>query len=360
MSTAEETSHRFGLQPTALRRQQRSLRVGLAWYLTGGLTLTGLAVWSAGQPAGASAATLIALSAIQVDYFAYVVAAQLWLISRDLRRAGTPAGELVLDHEGIRIGREQIAWRDVASVRVRRRGVPHVAVAARRPGVRWPRTRRRKWAIRNSFYGVHLDELAAAFERYSPVVDAARPLRPARDDEAGTMTFFFNDWILRAQRHHHLKSLLVLPVMLGPAVAGLLIVRQPLPATFVVIVGCGFMVTEWAKVAKLSRLLRISRGGLGRLLLTPDHLKLAGTDVPIPWSHVQGATIARGKRPGLSGVVACPDPEPEPRCRFRDRRISFHIAQSLYFSTPDEIGAAFGRYTRVGNEAEEADGDGFP
>lgn len=122
----------------------------------------------------------------------------------------------------------------------------------------------------------------------------------------------------------------------------------------------GFMVTEWAKVAKLSRLLRISRGGLGRLLLTPDHLKLAGADVPIPWSHVQGATIARGKRPGLSGIVACPDPEPEPGCRFRGRRISFHIAQSLYFSTPDDIGAAFGRYTRVGNEPEEAGGDGFP
>src|ERR1700747_1156271 len=131
MPTAEETSHRFGLQPTALRRQQRSLRIALAWYLTGGMILTGFAVWSVGQPAGASAVTLISLSAAQVDYFAYVVVTQLWLIGRDLRRAGTPAGELVLNHEGIRIGREQNAWRDVASVRVRRRGVPHIAVTVR-------------------------------------------------------------------------------------------------------------------------------------------------------------------------------------------------------------------------------------
>jgi hypothetical protein len=368
MPTAEETSHRFGLQPTALRRQQRSLRIALAWYLTGGMILTGFAVWSVGQPAGASAVTLISLSAAQVDYFAYVVVTQLWLIGRDLRRAGTPAGELVLDHEGIRIGREQNAWRDVASVRVRRRGVPHIAVTVRRaggrwpggrwPGGRWPGGRRSKRAIRNSFYGVHLDELASAFERYTPVVDAARPRRPAHDDEAGTVTFFFNDWVLRAQRHHHLKSLLVLPVMLGPAAAGLLIVHQPLPAAFIIVVGCGFMVIEWAKVAKLSRLLRISRGGLGRLLLTPEHLKLAGTDVPIPWSHVQGATVARGNRPGLRGTVACPDPEPEaePRCRFRGRRIPFHIAQSLYCTTPDDIGAAFGRYTRVGNAPD----DSFP
>ena len=114
------------------------------------------------------------------------------------------------------------------------------------------------------------------------------------------------------------------------------------------------MVTEWGRVTKLSRLLRISRGGLGRLLLTPEHLKLAGTDVPIPWSHVQEATVARGKRPGLGGTVACPDPEPEPQCRFRGRRISFHIAQSLYYSTPDDIGAAFGRYTRVGNASDDS------
>jgi hypothetical protein len=133
--------------------------------------------------------------------------------------------------------------------------------------------------------------------------------------------------------------------MLGPAVAGLLIARQPVPAAFVLIVVCGFIVLEWARVVKLSRLLRISRGGLGRLLLAREHLKLAGTDVPIPWSHVQEATISRGTRPGLSGIIACP--EPEPQCRFRGRRISFHIAQSLYYSTPDEIGAAFGRYTRV-------------
>jgi hypothetical protein len=255
MPTAEETSHRFRLQPAALRRQQRSLRVALAWYLTGAMVLTGFAVWSAGQPAGVGATALIALSAAQVGYFASVAVVRLWQVRRDLRRAGTPAGELALDR--------------------------------------------------------------------------------------------FNDWVLRPLRYYHLWSLWAIPLMLGPAGAGLFIMHQSLAATFVLVVGCGFAFIEGAKVAMVSRLLRVSRRGLGRLLLTPDYLKLPGTDVPVPWSHVQGATVVRGQRPGLAAVVVCPDPDPVSDCKLRDRRSPFHIAESLYYTTADDIGAAFARYTDV-------------
>ena len=36
-----------------------------------------------------------------------------------------------------------------------------------------------------------------------------------------------------------------------------------------------------------------------------------------------------------------------PRCPVRDRTIAVHIAESLYYPTADDIGAAFGRFTHV-------------
>lgn len=343
MPDADELPQRYELQLAPLRRGVRALRVAVAWYLSGAVILTALAAWSASRPADAAAAALIALSAAQVDYFAYAAVARLWLVSRDLRRVGTPAGQLALDSEGVRIGHEVIDWRQVEKVRARRRGVPsHIELTVRRP-----EGRRRKRRIYNRYYDVYLDELAAAFGRKAPVAGAGQPRRPARDEATGTITFFFNDWVLRPLRYYHLWSLWEIPLMFGPAGAGLFIMHQSLAATFVLAAGCGFALLECAKVAVTSRLLRVSRRGLGRLVLTPDYLKLPGTDVPVPWSHVQGATVVRGQRPGLAGVVACPDPDPASDCKLRGRRSPFHIAESLYYTTADDIGGAFARYTDV-------------
>ena len=344
MPDAEEIPQRFELRSADLRLGVRALRVAAAWYLSGGVILTALAAWSASRPADAAAAVLIALSAAQVDYFAYAAVVRLWQVSRDLGRVGTPSGELALDRERVRIGHELIDWRQVEKVRARRRGVPpHIELTVRQP----ERRRRRKRLIYNRYYGVYLDELAAAFERYAPVAGAGHPRRPVRDDETDTITFFFNDWVLRPLRLFHLWSLWAILLMLGPAWAGLFIMHQSLAATLVLVVGCGFALIEWARLAMASRLLRVSRRGLGRLVLTPDYLKLPGTDTPVPWSHVQGATVVRGRRPGLDAVVVCPDPDPAPDCKLRGRRSPFHIAESLYYTTADDIGAAFVRYTDV-------------
>jgi hypothetical protein len=96
-------------------------------------------------------------------------------------------------------------------------------------------------ARRTRYYGVYLDELAAAFERYAPVVGAGLPRRPVRDDETDTITFFFNDWVLRPLRFFHLWSLWAILLMLGPAWAGLFIMHQSLAATLVLVVGCGYV-----------------------------------------------------------------------------------------------------------------------
>jgi hypothetical protein len=123
--------------------------------------------------------------------------------------------------------------------------------------------------------------------------------------------------------------------------------RQWPLAALVLIVAAGLEVRLWRKLAMLAGLLKLSRAGRGRLLLTPEHVIWPGTDVAIPWSHVQGAAIARGQRPGLDGRVACPEPDPVRACRFRGHTISFHIAESLYHTTADDIGAAFARHTHV-------------
>ena len=187
--------------------------------------------------------------------------------------------------------------------------------------------------------------------------DPARPRPPVRDDAAGTVTFFLDDGALRAQRRRHLRSLWQLPALLGPAIAGLAAVHLPLVAAWALAVLAGLMLAQRSNLAKLARSLRLGRGGRGRLLLAPEHLMLAGTDVPIPWSHIHGAAMAGPDRPGLGGTISCPDPGPAHRCGFRGRTIRFHIAESLYGTTAAEIGAAFARYTRV---AASPDGPAGP
>ena len=93
MPDADEVPQRFELSSAPLRLGVRALRVAVAWYLSGAVILTALAAWSASRPADTAAAALIALSAAQVDYFAYAAVVRLWQISRDLPRVGTPAGE---------------------------------------------------------------------------------------------------------------------------------------------------------------------------------------------------------------------------------------------------------------------------
>jgi hypothetical protein len=345
MPDADPIPRRFGLRPDVLRAQRRILSRALAWYLPGAVALTAAAVWPEAGAGRTAARALIALGAAQVDYYAYVVVAQVRLNRRDLRLAGAPAGDLVLDGAGVRAGSRQLRWTDVTAVRVRRRGVPHVAVIARRRGLRRPTL-----AVRGGYYGASLDELAAVFERYAPVSDAGRPREPASDEAAGTVTFFFNDGVLRAQRGRHLRSLWRLPLMLGPAIAGLAALGRPggpLAAGALAALLGALLIIQRAKAARLSRLLRISRDGMGRLLLAPGYLTLAGTSVPIPWSHVQGAAVARDSRPGLNATVRCPDPDPSPGCKFRGRTIGVHVAESLYYTTADDIGAAFSRFTQV-------------
>src|SRR5215470_11067676 len=72
MPDADEIPQRYELRSAPLRLGLRALRVAVAWYLSGAVILTALAAWSASRPADAAAAALIALSAAQVDYFAYV------------------------------------------------------------------------------------------------------------------------------------------------------------------------------------------------------------------------------------------------------------------------------------------------
>jgi hypothetical protein len=347
MPDAERETRRFGLRPEVLSRQRRLLVIAIAWYLPGSLILIGATAWAATRPGGGLGAALIGVSGAQVTFFAVVVVWQLRVTDRDLRRAGTSAGELVIGADGVRIDGALVGWADLLSVRVSRRSTPYLVLTTRRPGGFRSGGRRGRRGIRGGSYGVRADELAAAFGRFTAVDDAARPRPPVRDDAAGTVTFFVDDGALRAQRRRHLRSLWQLPVLLGPAIAGLAVVHLPLVAAWALAVLAGLMLAQRSKLAKLARGLWLGRGGRGRLLLAPEHLMLAGTDVPIPWSHIHGAAMAGPDRPGLGGTISCPDPDPAHRCGFRGRTIRFHIAESLYCTTAAEIGAAFGRYTRV-------------
>jgi hypothetical protein len=140
--------------------------------------------------------------------------------------------------------------------------------------------------------------------------------------------------------------------MICPAIAGLFLAGQPLFASPVLALAVLLVVRQQHKLASLRRPLSLNRGGLGRLELTPDHITLAGTSHPIPWSHIQDATAVRNGRSGLSGVIVCPDSEPEPSCRFSNRTIKFHIDEALYNTTVDDIASAFARYTTVATSAD--------
>jgi hypothetical protein len=102
------------------------------------------------------------------------------------------------------------------------------------------------------------------------------------------------------------------------------------------------------RVRATDRLLALGKNGQGRLLLTPGDLTLAGTDVAIPWSHVQEAALVHGEEPRVTGVISCPDPDHDVgRCRFADRRISFSIGARMYATTIDDVAAAFGEHVPV-------------
>lgn len=336
----------FELNKAILRSQRRVLRLALACYLAGGLAVTAVAVWAVIRPASVIAAGLISISAVQVDYYVVVVIVQLWLVGRDLRRAGAPAGRLTLDRDGLDDGRRRVAWDQVTRVRGRRDRVPHVAVTWRRA----VRSRRRTIALRPAWYSVSLDAMAEAFERFVPIEVKVRPRAPAVDEPPGTVTFFVNLIGLQARRDRYRLSLVTLLTMIGPAAAGLFVAGQPVLASLLLVLAVLLVIREQRKLASLKRPLSLNRDDLGRLELTAEHIMLAGTKHPIPWSHVQDATARGNGRSGLSGVIACPGPEPESSCRFGNRTIKFHIDEALYNTTTDDLVAAFARYTTVATE----------
>lgn len=335
-----------------LRVQQRILRIALAFYLPGGLLFTAgtiwAAIWVARPLAKAVAAAFIGISAVQADYYLVAVIAQLWLAGRDLRRAGSPGGRLTLTGDGMDDGLRLIRWEQVTRVRLRRQGVPHIAVTWRRT----TRGRRRTVPIRPAWFKVSLDAMAAAFERYVVVEAKERPRAPVFDEPPGTVTFFVNLLGLRATRRRHVTSAWRLTLLLYPAATGLYAASQPVAAALLWLILVLLVIRQMGKLAKIKRLLRLDHGGLGRLELTADHVTLAGTSVAIPWSHIQDASAGRSDQPGLKGVIACPQHEPDPSCPFRNRTIKFHIGETLYNTTVDDISAAFGRYTAVTTSAD--------
>src|SRR5579859_7128183 len=138
----------FELNESVLRNQRRVLGVALACYLPAGLIMTAAAIWAAARPASGPAIALIAVSTVQVDYYVVVVIVQLWLASRDLRRAGSAAGRLTLDTAGLDDGLRRVGWPQVTRVRVRRDRVPHVAVTWRRGAQPALSSRRRTFPLR--------------------------------------------------------------------------------------------------------------------------------------------------------------------------------------------------------------------
>lgn len=342
--TAVAPTH-FELNSSILRRQRRVLGIALAWYLPAGLILTAAAAWAATRPGDLIPATLIGVGAAQVGYYVVAAIAQLVLSDRDLRRAGTAEGRLTLNGNGIHTGLKLITWPQVTKVRVRREGVPHVAVTWRRSA----RGRRRTMPLRPAWYNVSTDAMADAFERYVSIKIKVRPRAPAFDEPPGTVTFFVNLIGLRARRDRHRRGMWRLIAMLSPPAVGLAVAHQIAAAGILFAVLVLLVLRQLRKLAPLRRPLTLDRGGRGRLELTADHVTLAGTSVPIPWSHIKDASTAGSDgRSGISGVIACPDSESEPpSCRFINRTIKFHIDEELYNTTVDDIASAFARHTTV-------------
>jgi len=327
----------FALDAAVLRRRRRVILLALIVYLPGAVILIGLTAWAVSR--GTGPAILIGLSAIQVCCFAFICACQAIETERMLRRAGTPAGRLTLTATGADDGQRGWNWADVERVRAYRTSVPHLRVYLRMRG---------RVVCRNTIYGVGLDELIAAFEPFGPVADPDRPLAPARD-AAGTTTFFFNHWELTARRRRNLRTCWQIPLTAVPAAIGLWLAGY-WPVGVAVLVAAAVLTSITAqRVRAMDRLLALGKNGQGRLLLTAADLTLAGTDVAIPWSHVQDAALIRGAEPRVTGVISCPDPahQGDGRCRFANRRISFSIGARMYATTIDDVAAAFGEHVPV-------------
>ncbi|MGN6792133.1 MAG: hypothetical protein ACTHJW_07055 [Streptosporangiaceae bacterium] len=336
-------SPQFVLDTAVLRRQRRVILFALITYPPGAVIMIGLTAWIARD--GALPAIVIGLSAAQVCYFAFICGYQAIATERMLRRAGTAAGELALTESGANDGRRSWAWADVERVRAYRTSVPQLRVYLRRTGpFAW--LRRRVVACRSTSYGVGLDELIAAFEPFVPVTDPDRPLEPARD-ASGTATFFFNHWQLTARRRRNLRSCWQIPLMALPVAAGLELAGYWPVGAAILIPALLLMVTTARRVRATDRLLSLSKNGQGRLQLTPGDLTLAGTDVAIPWSHVQDTALVRGEEPRVTGVISCPDPARHRRCNFADRRISFSIGARMYATTIEDVASAFGEHVPV-------------
>lgn len=335
-------STQLALDTAVLRRQQRVILSALFSYLPAAAIVIGLTVWVASRNNVTWPAILIGLAAVQVAYFAFVCGYQAIATARMLRRAGTPAGWLTITASGADDGRHSWAWADVERVRAYRTSAAHLRVYKHRTGLR-----RRVVPCRSTVYGVGLDHLIAAFEPFVPVDDPDRPLAPA--DAGGTTTFFFNNWQLNARRSRNLRSCWQIPLMATPAAVGLGLAGY-WPVSVAVLVPAVVLMTVTARrVREMDRLLALGNNGHGRLLLTPGDLTLAGTDVAIPWSHVQDAALVRGEEPRVTGVISCPDlaHQDNGRCKFADRRISFSIGARMYATTIDDVAAAFGEHVAV-------------
>ena len=315
--------------------------------------MIGLTVWFASDNDGTWAAILLGLAAVQVCYFALVCGYQVITTQRMLRRAGTPPGKLTITTSGADDGQHSWAWADVERVRAYRTSVPHLRIYLHRSGLR-----RRVVPCRSTVYGVGLDDLIAAFEPFVAVADPDRPLAPARD-AGGTTTFFFNNWQLAARRRRNLRSSWQIPLMAAPAAIGLGLAGYWPVGVAVVVPALVLMTVTSRRVREMDRLLALGKNGHGRLLLTPGDLTLAGTDVAIPWSHVQDAALVRGEEPRVTGVICCPEPahQGEPHqgwahqgnepCKFAHRKISFSIGARMYATTIDDVAAAFGEHVPV-------------
>ena len=334
----------FSLNAPQVRRQQKALRMALAYYLPGGALLTFVACWAAGadRHSGPLASALIALSALQVDFFAFVISAQILMAGRDLRRVGSPTGQLTLSSDGLSDGRRLIAWSRVRRVRVRRDGIQHVAVYLRDTGLG-----RRKSVWLPSRYGVSADAMAATFEQYVTVEDPGRARAPVYDDQAGTVTFFANLGDLYLRRRRYRRSFWRVPLMIVPAAAGLFVVGQPLSAGLVLAATATLVLRQYGKLAELVKPLQLNKSGYGRMELSAEALTMAGTDIAISWPHIRAVALRRTGRTGLDGVIKCPEPEPDESCRYRGRTIKFHIADTLFSTTVDDLGVAFSRYIDV-------------
>jgi hypothetical protein len=312
------------VDPGAVTRRRRLLRRFLAVYLGGTLLCLGLLAWAvaAGNPV---AVVLAGLSALQVGFYTTLIVVRL------LRRDPT---RLRVGPDGFDDGPGTVPWADVRSVRVRRDAVPRLVVVLRK-GSRLHEA----W-----LYGRPLDDIVAAFGRYTTPVDPHGPRPPVEDEEAGTVTFFFVPWQLRALRLAYLRRCAQVPLMVLPALAGLTALGYwYLAGPFAV--GLVVSVILWCDKARYHhRLLRVTRKGRGRLLLGPDSVTLPGTDVAVAWAHVHEVRTdpAAGR---VHAVFTCRDGRPE--CPWANRTVPFRVDAGSYHTTLDRLAEAFGRHVTV-------------